>query len=121
MGFGPATGLTLKTALCHIRALVGRMMNTEVCGRSFWPFVWPFLSSCWVAFDKPSYLWVVLPGVPQHLKRGMPTGPKVFLTSPDALVGRMINNRGPQTLSGATRLHEVESYVSWLHSTHHPF
>ena len=24
MGFGPATGTTLKTALCHIRALVGR-------------------------------------------------------------------------------------------------
>ena len=24
VGFGPATGLTLKTALCHIRALVGR-------------------------------------------------------------------------------------------------
>ena len=24
MGFGPATGPTLKTALCHIRALVGR-------------------------------------------------------------------------------------------------
>ena len=25
MGFGPATGPTLKTALCHIRALVGRI------------------------------------------------------------------------------------------------
>ena len=24
-GFGPATGPTLKTALCHIRALVGRI------------------------------------------------------------------------------------------------
>ena len=24
MGFGPATGSTLKTTLCHIRALVGR-------------------------------------------------------------------------------------------------
>ena len=33
VGFGPATGPTLKTALCHIRALVGRndkYRNTEV-------------------------------------------------------------------------------------------
>ena len=29
-------------------------------------WVWPFLSSCWVAFGWPSYLWAVLPGVPQH-------------------------------------------------------
>ena len=28
--------------------------------------VWPFLSSCWVAFGRPSYLWAVLPGVPRH-------------------------------------------------------
>ena len=27
VGFGPATGPTLKTALCHIRTLVGRMIN----------------------------------------------------------------------------------------------
>ena len=26
-GFGPATGLTLKTAFCHIRTLVGRRIN----------------------------------------------------------------------------------------------
>ena len=25
-----------------------------------------FLSSCWVAFGKPFYLWTVLPGVPRH-------------------------------------------------------
>ena len=30
MGFGPATGPTLKNALCHIRALVGRMINNGV-------------------------------------------------------------------------------------------
>ena len=63
------------------------------------------------AFGWSSYLWAVLPGVPRHwrvppasgglppgfyhlqgvvgggfisLKRGMPTEPKVFLTSPDA-------------------------------------
>ena len=28
MGYGPATGPTLKTALCHIRTLVGRRINT---------------------------------------------------------------------------------------------
>ena len=71
----------------------------------------PFLSSSWVAFGRPPYLWTVLPGVPRHWrfppasgghpprlippsgglgllpgapKRGMPTGPKVFLALPDA-------------------------------------
>ena len=74
----------------------------------------PFLSSHWVAFGRPSYVWAVLLGVPQHwrvppaseghppkafttfwgrgyclapeahLKREMPTGPKVFLALPDA-------------------------------------
>ena len=105
MGFGPATGPTLKTALCHIRALVGR--NDKYRGPRG-PF---FLSSCWVAFGRPFYLWTVLPGVPRHWrfppasgghpprlispsgglgllpgapKRGMPTGPKVFLALPDA-------------------------------------
>ena len=29
MGFGPATGPTLKAALRHIRALVGRMINNQ--------------------------------------------------------------------------------------------
>ena len=27
LGFGPATGPTLKTALCHIRTLVGRRIS----------------------------------------------------------------------------------------------
>ena len=27
LGFGPAIGPTLKTALCHIRTLVGRRIN----------------------------------------------------------------------------------------------
>ena len=30
LGFGPATGPTLKTALCHIRTLVGRRINTAL-------------------------------------------------------------------------------------------
>ena len=60
VGFGPATGPTLKTALCHIRALVGR--NDKYRGPRG-PF---FLSSCWVAFGRPFYLWTVLPGVPRH-------------------------------------------------------
>ena len=60
VGFGPATGLTLKTALCHIRALVGP--NDKYRGPRG-PF---FLSSCWVAFGRPFYLWTVLPDVPRH-------------------------------------------------------
>ena len=28
--------------------------------------VWPFLSSSWVEFGRPSNLWAVLPGVPRH-------------------------------------------------------
>ena len=82
--------------------------NTEVPADLF------FLSSCWVAFGRPFYLWTVLPGVPRHWrvppasgghpprlippsgelgllpgawgapKRGMPTGPKVFLALRDA-------------------------------------
>ena len=34
VGFGPVTGPSLKTALCHIRALVGRMINNQIlnCG-----------------------------------------------------------------------------------------
>ena len=28
--------------------------------------MWPYLSSSWVAFGRPSYLWAVLPGVPRH-------------------------------------------------------
>ena len=60
MGFGPATGPTLKTALCHIRALVGR--NDKYRG----PRGLFFLSSCWVAFGRPFYLWTVLPDVPRH-------------------------------------------------------
>ena len=60
MGFGFATGPTLKTALCHIRALVGR--NDKYRGPRG-PF---FLSSCWVAFGRPFYLWTVLPDVPRH-------------------------------------------------------
>ena len=60
VGFGPATGPTLKTALCHIRALVGR--NDKYRG----PRGLFFLSSCWVAFGRPFYLWTVLPDVPRH-------------------------------------------------------
>ena len=84
------------------------------------PLQWPFLSSCWVAFGRPSYLRAVLPGMPRHWrfppasgghpprllppsgegyclspeavpKRGMPTGPKVFLALPDACGLRLCN------------------------------
>ncbi len=30
MSFGSANGPTLKTAFCHIRALVGRMINIKI-------------------------------------------------------------------------------------------
>ena len=33
LGYGPATGPTLNTALCHIRTLVGRRINTALFGR----------------------------------------------------------------------------------------
>ena len=35
LGYGPATGPTLNTALCHIRTLVGRRINTARSSRSF--------------------------------------------------------------------------------------
>ena len=35
VGFGPATGPTLKMALCHIHALVGRMINNQTERRSY--------------------------------------------------------------------------------------
>ena len=35
MGFSPATGPTLKTALCHIRALVGRIDKYQRSTRAF--------------------------------------------------------------------------------------
>ena len=46
LGFGPATGPTLKTALCHIRTLLGCKINTattKVATRLCWyscPFRW---------------------------------------------------------------------------------
>ena len=67
VGFGSATGPTLKTALCHIRALVGRIDKYQRSPRTLLGVcVWPFLSSSWVAIGRPSYLWAVLPSVPRH-------------------------------------------------------
>ena len=41
--------------------------NSEVTADALGRFcVWPFLSSSWVAFGRPCYLWSVLPGVPRH-------------------------------------------------------
>ena len=111
MGFGPATGPTLTTALCHIRALVGRndkyrgphgRSRAFVCGLSS-----PVLGLhsvgrltsgrfCRVCLGTGDFLRPqgaipqaytpfgglgLLLGAP---KRGMPTGPKVFLALPDA-------------------------------------
>ena len=115
MGFGPATGPSLKTALCHIRALVGRndkyrgprrRSRAFVCGLSS-----PVLGLhsvgrltsgryCWVCLGTGDFLWpqgaippglyplrggwvyCLAPEAPQ--KKGMPTGPEVFLALPDA-------------------------------------
>ena len=49
LGFGPATGPTLKTALCHIRTLVGRRINTARSRRAFFCVLW------WGALDR---LWL---------------------------------------------------------------
>ena len=113
VGFGPATGPTLKTALCHIRALVGRndkyrgprgRSRAFVCGLSS-----PVLGLhsvgrltsgrfCRVCLGTGDFLrpqgaipprlilpsgggYCLAPEAPQ--KRGMPTGPKVFLALPD--------------------------------------
>ena len=47
VGFGPATGPTLKTALCHIRALVGRFDKYRgLRGRSQGPLGSTRLGSC---------------------------------------------------------------------------
>ena len=124
--------------------------------------MWPFLSSSWVAFGRPSYLWAVLPSVPQQWRFppasggdppgllpppggwvyclapeaplkgecrrgrryfwlcrtrvdfGPATGPtlKTALCHIRALVGRIDKyQRSTRTLSGATRLYEVGSYV----------
>ena len=53
LGYGPATGPTLNTALCHIRTLVGRRINTARPRRSSWRAF-----SCvlwWGALDR---LWL---------------------------------------------------------------
>ena len=52
LGYGPATGPTLKTALCHIRTLVGRRMNTAPRLLSWVAF---FCVLWWGALDR---LWL---------------------------------------------------------------
>ena len=41
------------------------MLNAETKPKDF-PKFGSYLSSCWVAFSRPSYLWAVLLGVPRH-------------------------------------------------------
>ena len=105
VGFGPATGPTLKTALCHIRALVGRndkyrgprgRSRAFVCGLSSTVLGLHSVSRltsgrfCRVCLGTghrlipPSRGLGLLPGAWGAPKRGMPTGPKVFLALPDA-------------------------------------
>ena len=53
LGYGPATGPTLNTALCHIRTLVGRRINTARSWRLSW--VAFFCVLWWGALDR---LWL---------------------------------------------------------------
>ena len=105
VGFGPATGPTLKMALCHIRALVGRMINNQRPSDLSSPVVGlhsvgRFISGrfCWLCLGTGTFLrpqWTIppsfyphggelLPGAWGAPRRRMPTGEKVFLTLPDA-------------------------------------
>ena len=67
LGYGPATGPTLKTALCHIRTLVGRRINTvlpaliglrafDLVSSRVW---WEAATNTWRApgFNWPSGFW----------------------------------------------------------------
>ena len=57
MGFGPATGPTLKTALCHIRALVGRMINDQnICELRYNKCIFFILAFPWT-FSKVKFLF----------------------------------------------------------------
>ena len=112
LGSGPATGPTLNTALCHIRTLVGRRINTArtllasvllcpVVGRSR-----PAVVACctvrsgvfhhWIhhlwpqgafppGFNPLRRGWVYRPAPEAPRKRGMPTGSEAFLELPIAL------------------------------------
>ena len=53
LGFGPATGPTLKTALCHIRTLVGRRINTARSWRAPRGLFWTSVRS--VALEKEQW------------------------------------------------------------------
>ena len=76
LGYGPATGPTLKTALCHIRTLVGRRINTAL----------------WVVHGMPTGSETFLE-LPIALGFGPATGPtlKTALCHIRTLVGRSIN------------------------------
>ena len=108
LGFGPATGPTLKTALCHIRTLVGRRINTARLARFFLddaalcPVVGhsrpTVVASCtvilgvfhhWIhhlwpqgavppGFNPLRRGWVYRPAPEAPRKRGMPTGSEAF-------------------------------------------
>ena len=53
LGYGPATGPTLNTALCHIRTLVGRRINTsQIIPGALFAF---FCVLWWGALDR---LWL---------------------------------------------------------------
>ena len=83
LGFGPATGPTLKTALCHIRTLVGRRINNgSPPGKRF------FILQSQGAFPPGFYLlrkgWVHCP-TPEAPQKGNANGAEgIFWNLPDA-------------------------------------
>ena len=54
VGFGPATGPTFKTALCHIRALVGRMINNPGFKKKTIALPWLISSDSWWRRKAPT-------------------------------------------------------------------
>ena len=110
LGYGPATGPTLNTALCHIRTLVGRRINTALRRSSFVSCGGALSTGCgWVLHGSVGCVPpldtspLALGGLPPQAltlfggvgfnrpapeaprKRGMPTGSEAFLELPIAL------------------------------------
>ena len=65
-GLCPCDRAHLKKRLCSIFVRWWDASINVRVPRSFLGCLWPFFSSCWVAFGRPSYLWAVLPGVPRQ-------------------------------------------------------
>ena len=90
LGFGPATGPTLKTALCHIRTLVGRRINTALV--------------CFGIFGTASRVGL-RPCDRTHLKNG--------LFSDDAALCPVVGHSRPAVVASCTVCSGV--FHHWIH------